>query len=207
MGKGQTVSDPTGPAEPFQRQLTIASIVPGIVAAIMSIWQGAGSLALAALILATCAVATLAFTGVGHRKLAVGPLTFSWNVLGAAFLFVMLAVVAATSWRSKPVLAPIDYPVDTNASRPRVANSQACIADLKRQYSCHAFRELVSRSKSVLMSHAPEHSTLDDPLELAVAIGQGKMLLEGGGGEYCALYDASISEACNMLAGADARGL
>lgn len=202
------MSNQTEPVEPYQQPLTIASIVLGIAAALVAIWQGAGSLALALPILATCALAILFFTGIGRRKLALGRFSLSWNILGAILLLAMLAGVAATSWRSKPRLGPIAYPVDPSAPRPKtVASAGACIADLKSQYSCHAFRELVSRSKNILMSNAPEHSTLDDPLELAVAIGQGKMLLEGGGGEYCALYETSISEACNMLAGADARGL
>ena len=204
------MNDPSEPNEPLQRHLAILSVVVGIAAAIVSIVAGVKSVALAILILAACAVVWLAWSGYGRRKLAVGRFRLSWNVLGAASLLVLLAVVVAAPWQKEEEIGPPRFDVDKNAPPPKiVASASACVADLKRQYSCHAFRELVANSPSLLISNNPEHMTLDEPLELAIAIGQGKMMTEGrvGAGNYCLLYEDSISQACNVLAGGGTKAL
>lgn len=201
---------PTDPSEPLQRHITIVSIVLAIAASLVSIAQGAGSRSILIVILAACAVGWLVLSGQGRKTLTVGRFRPSWNLVGAVLLLTTVAAVLAASWQPKQEVSVPRFEVDKTAPRPAIVDSaEACVADLKRQYSCSAFRELVARSPSILMSNDPRHMTLDDPLELAVAIGQGKMLLEGAGGsgDYCALYEQSVSEACNTLAGAEAAGL
>jgi hypothetical protein len=208
--RGQTVKDPSEPNEPLQRHLAILSVVVGIAAAIVSIVVGVQSIAVAVLILAACGVVWMVWSGYGRRKLVLGRVGLSLNVAGTALLLVLLAVVVAAPWQKEEQIGFPRFDIDKDAPPPQtVASASACIADLKRQYSCHAFRELVANSPSLLMSHDPDHMTLDEPLELATAIGQGKMITEGavGAENYCALYETSISEACNMLAGGGTKAL
>jgi hypothetical protein len=192
----------TDPGDPVQRHLAIVSVVVTIAAAIFSIIEGARTLELALLVLAACAVAWLALSGYGRGRIAIGRLRPSWNVLAALLLLIMATLVLAAPWRAKQDIGVRSFPVDKNAPPPKlVESSAACIADLKRQYTCHAFREKVANSPSMFITNDPDKMTLDEPLELAIAIGQAKMLTADPAGDYCALFESSISEACNTLAG------
>ena len=76
---------------------------------------------------------------------------------------------------------------------------EACIRQLKREYSCDSFMEYVSRSNTLLFSSDPRHMTFDQPIELAAATAQSKLLV-GGYSERCRIYEDSIAESCRTLA-------
>ncbi|HYJ30352.1 MAG TPA: hypothetical protein VEW25_08435 [Allosphingosinicella sp.] len=201
------MSDPQEPSGPSQQKLAMVAAIVTVAASVFSIIQGVRSPGLAVLIFGACAVVWLALSGHGRKTVAVGRFRLSLNVLSAVLLLAMVAVVLLTTPLRQQRVGFEHFPVDRNAPQPRLVQSAAaCVTDLKQRYSCHDFRELVARSRSTAMSDDPRELTLDDPLELAVSVGQRRMLTEGGTGDYCGLYESSISEACHALAGAETQG-
>ena len=93
-----------------------------------------------------------------------------------------------------------ELPPPNPATGVRAAAVQnQCVSDLKRRYSCPAFLEYASQTPNLLMSNDPEHSTLDQPIELAVAVAQAKLISgQAGGGNICQIYEDAIRQGCEQ---------
>lgn len=74
-----------------------------------------------------------------------------------------------------------------------------CVGELKQRFSCPAFWEYVSQPPNLLVSDNPEHATLDEPLEIAVALAQGALASgQVVGGNICPVYEAAIQKGCEQ---------
>jgi len=76
-----------------------------------------------------------------------------------------------------------------------------CVADLKQRYSCVAFLEYASSAPSLLLPGDEAHATLDQPIDLAVAVAQARLASgQATGANICQIYEEAIQRGCHQAA-------
>lgn len=89
-------------------------------------------------------------------------------------------------------------PNPATSARANAVQNQ-CVSELKQRYSCPAFLEYASQAPSILNSNDPEHDTLDQPIEMAVALAQARLIsAQAGGGNICQIYEEAIQQGCEQ---------
>jgi len=184
-------------------RLAIISAVFGIGGTVAAILFSISSPILAILFLLICLSVSVLCLDFRTKRVSLGTRTVSIGRIASIFLAVCSIALVIALLIPRQGEIGFTVPNADGAPPPKIiADSGTCVREMRQQYSCDAFLELVSRSESLLISNDRRHQTLDQPIELAVAIGQSKMLSGShSGANYCRVYDESITEACNTLAG------
>ncbi|MCR2833254.1 hypothetical protein [Parerythrobacter lacustris] len=93
-------------------------------------------------------------------------------------------------------------PLNNGGSPVEVRDESAfssCVRELKAQFTCEGFLEYASRSDTVILRNDPRNYTLDEPIELAVAIAQTKLIVGDQNYNACQIFEESVRESCKTL--------